>query len=142
MVNPEPQVGYVLKQAQSLLRRRLEEALRPLDLTVTQYSCMHHLRREPGISAAGLARSTFVTRQSMTAMLQQLIERGIVTRTDSADGGRAIPVALTDAGGDLLDQAQTAVDVVEERMLTTLTAADRRALARCLAACVAALEDD
>jgi hypothetical protein len=35
MVNQQAQVGYMLKQAQSLLRLRMEEALRPLDLTVS-----------------------------------------------------------------------------------------------------------
>ena len=88
MVN-QPQVGYLLKQAQSLLRVRMEEALKPLDLTVSQYSCLHSLRREPGISAAALARSVFMTRQSMSAMLQQLIDRGLVTRPDEPDSGRA-----------------------------------------------------
>ena len=78
MSNREQQVGYVLKEAQSLLRLRMEEALHPFPLTVSQYSCLHHLLREPGISAAGLARATFMTRQSMNSMLQQLLERGLV----------------------------------------------------------------
>ena len=91
MVNTPPQVGYMLKQAQSLLHLRMEEALKPLHLTVSQYSCLHHLRREPGISAAALARGTFVTRQSMNAMLQQLIDRGLVARPSRATSGRALP---------------------------------------------------
>ena len=140
MVN-QPQVGYLLKQAQSLLRVRMEEALKPLDLTVSQYSCLHSLRREPGISAAALARSVFMTRQSMSAMLQQLIDRGLVTRTEQPDGGRALPTELTPAGEDALDDAQKLVTAVEQRMLSGLTAPDRAALAHGLAACVAALGD-
>ena len=67
MVN-QPQVGYLLKQAQSLLRVRMEEALKPLDLTVSQYSCLHSLRREPGISAAALnSRSPRLVQASCTA---------------------------------------------------------------------------
>lgn len=139
MVN-QPQVGYLLKQAQSLLRVRMEEALRPLDLTVSQYSCLHSLRREPGISAAALARSVFMTRQSMSAMLQQLIDRGLVTRTEQPDGGRALPTELTATGEDALDRAQELVTRVEQRMLGGLAASDRAALAHGLAACVAALE--
>ena len=141
MVNQGQQVGYVLKQAQSLLRARMEEALHPLGLTVSQYSCLHQLRREPGISAAALARSVFMTRQSMSAMLQQLLDRGLVTRPEHADSGRALPTALTAAGGKALDAAQELVDQVERRMLSTLSATDQAALARGLAACAAALED-
>jgi DNA-binding MarR family transcriptional regulator len=140
MVNSEPQVGYLLKQAQSLLRARMEDELKPLGLTVSQYSCLHSLRREPGISAASLARSVFMTRQSMSTMLQQLLDRGLVTRPDQPDSGRALPTVLTAAGEDALDAAQHLVDGVEQRMLSGLTAAERDALARGLSAVAAALE--
>jgi len=140
MVNIAPPVGYLLKQAQSLLHLRMEEALRPLQLTVSQYSCLHSLRREPGISAAALARATFVTRQSMNAMLQQLIDRGLVARPSRAETGRALPALLTPAGSDALDAAQTLVDGVQQRMLGGLSADERDTLGRGLAACVSALE--
>jgi DNA-binding MarR family transcriptional regulator len=141
MVNTPPQVGYTLKQAQSILHLRMEEALRPLHLTVSQYSCLHHLRREPGISAAALARGTFVTRQSMNAMLQQLIDRGLVVRPSAAESGRALPTTLTASGVEVLAAAQKPVDGVEQRMLAGLTAAESAALASGLAACVSALEE-
>ena len=135
----QPQVGYLLKQAQSLLRLRMEEALKPLDLTVSQYSCLHSLRRDPGISAAALARSVFMTRQSMSAMLQQLIDRGLVTRPQQPTSGRALPTALTPTGNDALDAAQQLVTEVEQRMLGALSADERAALAHGLAACVEGL---
>ncbi|CAN5235255.1 MarR family transcriptional regulator [soil metagenome] len=140
MVNSSPQVGYALKQAQSLLHLRMEEALRPLGLTVSQYSCLFRLSREPGISAAALARATFVTRQSMNAMLQQLIDRDLVARPSQADTGRALPALLTDAGAAALGTAQELVDGVERRMLARLSPTDTAALAQGLAACIAALE--
>lgn len=139
MVNHEPQVGYMLKQAQSLLRLRMEEALKPLGLTVSQYSCLHALRRDPGISAAALARSVFMTRQSMSAMLQQLLDRELVTRPDQPDSGRALPTVLTAAGDEALDAAQVLVDGVEQRMLARLSPTERVALAHGLAACVSSL---
>lgn len=140
MVNALPPVGYVLKHAQSLLHLRMEEALRPLHLTVSQYSCLYHLRREPGISAAALARATFVTRQSMNAMLQQLIDRELVARPSRAESGRALPTMLTAAGTGTLDAAQKLVDGVEQRMLAGFSATASASLARGLAACVSSLE--
>ena len=139
MSTAAPLIGYALKQTQALLHQRMEEALAPLGLTVSQYSCLYHLRLEPGISAADLARRTFVTRQSMNAMLQQLIDRGLVARPAHAESGRALPAALTPAGGGALDDAQEMVDAVEQRMLSGLTATDRSALAHALEACVSAL---
>jgi DNA-binding MarR family transcriptional regulator len=139
MRNGEQQVGYVLKQAQSLLRLRMEEALHPLALTVSQYSCLHHLLREPGVSAAGLARATFMTRQSMTSMLQQLLDRRLVERPARPESGRALPTALTAAGVDLLAAAQAEVDEVETRMLSRLDPSERTSLTRGLNDCVKAL---
>jgi DNA-binding MarR family transcriptional regulator len=141
MVNTPPPVGYALKHAQSLLHLRMEEALKPLRLTVSQYSCLYRLRREPGISAAALARATFVTRQSMNAMLQQLIDRDLVARPSRVEIGRALPTMLTAAGTDALGAAQKLVDGVERRMLSGLSATDSAALARGLAACVGALDE-
>jgi DNA-binding MarR family transcriptional regulator len=141
MSNETPQVGYLLKQAQSVLHVRMEEALRPLQLTVSHYSCLHRLRIEPGVSAAALARRTFVTRQSMNVMLQQLIDRGLVTRQTRADTGRALPSALTPAGIAALDAAQKLVTDVEQRMLSGLTATQRTALADGLTACVRSLDE-
>jgi DNA-binding MarR family transcriptional regulator len=135
----QPTVGYVLKQAQSLLRLRMEEALRPLDLTVSQYSCLFRLRREPGISAAALARDTFVTRQSMNTMLQLLLDRGLVDRPDRAANGRALPTELTPAGAAVLEAAQELVDHVESRMLSGLTLSEQAVLASSLANCAHAL---
>jgi DNA-binding MarR family transcriptional regulator len=139
MVDDSPQVGYLLKHAQSLLHVRMEEALKPLQLTVSHYSCLYRLRVEPGISASALARRTFVTRQSMNAMLQQLIDRDLVTRPARADTGRALPTVLTQAGISVLDAAQVLVDGVERRMLSGLSVAERARLAGGLEACVTAL---
>ncbi|MEF2978008.1 MarR family winged helix-turn-helix transcriptional regulator [Subtercola sp. YIM 133946] len=141
MSNDSPPVGYLLKQAQSLLHVRMEEALKPLQLTVSHYSCLYRLRLEPGISAAVLARRTFVTRQSMNVMLQQLIDRGLVTRPSQADSGRALPTVLTPAGTAALDAAQLLVERVQNRMLGGLSATESAALAGALTACVTALGD-
>jgi DNA-binding MarR family transcriptional regulator len=139
MVNTSPQIGYALKHAQSLLHLRMEEALRPLRLTVSQYSCLHHLRREPGISAAALARGTFVTRQSMNAMLQQLIDRGLVERPSQAESGRALPTMLTVSGAEALAHAEKLVNSMEQLMLASLTTQEVTALGRYLSACVDSL---
>jgi len=141
MSNSSPQLGYLLKHAQSLLHLRMDDALTPLDLTVSQYSCLFHLRREPGISAAELARRTFVTRQSMNSMLQLLIDRGLVARPTTTDSGRSLPAELTAAGSTALEEAQTLVDGVERRMLAGLTEKETVALSAGLTASIAALTD-
>lgn len=142
MVKDEkPQIGYLLKHAQSVLHARMDEALRPLGLGVSHYVCLHFLNLEPGISAAELARGAFVTRQSMNALLQGLQDRGLVERPARPTSGRALPAMLTSSGAAVLAAAETAVDGVEQRMLAGLDASDTAALGRGLSACAAALAD-
>lgn len=132
-------VGYVLKQVSSALRTAMDAALRPLDLTVPQYACLEQLGQKPGQSNADLARAVFVTRQSMNLVLRGLQDRGLLTRPDVADLGRARPTELTDEGRRLLGSASVAVRDVERRMLTPLSPPDQQRMLRDLKACAAAL---
>ena len=136
----ENAVGYVLKEAQTALRNALDAVLRPLQLTVPQYSCLELLGQRPGLSNAELARGTFVTRQSMNVVLQGLESRGLVTRPATAPKGRELPAELTEAGREHLRAASAAVRGIERKMCTGLTAAQQRNLLDTLATCVRNLQ--
>ncbi|MEW1959507.1 MarR family transcriptional regulator [Kineococcus sp. NPDC059986] len=114
-------LGYLLKQAASALRVAMEDALRPLGLTVTQYSCLELLAQRPGLSGSDLARGTFLTRQSVNTLLQQLERDGDVTRPAAPTVGKVLPATLTAQGRRRLTSASTAVREVERRMLAGLT---------------------
>ncbi len=132
-------VGYLLKQAATALRAAMDTVLRPLGLTVPQYSCLEVLNQQPGLTSAELARATFVSRQSMNLVLQGLQERGLLTRAAVARHGKALPTALTEAGRVQLRAASVAVRAIEKTMLAPLTPAARQRLLADLAACTAAL---
>jgi len=132
-------VGYLLKRAATALRTAMDTALRPLDLTVPQYSCLEVLSQRPGLSNAELARAVFVTRQSMNLVLRGLQDRGLVTRPATAPQGRALPSTLTPDGRAQLRAASGLVREVEKRMLEPFSPADRDRLLHGLAACVGAL---
>jgi DNA-binding MarR family transcriptional regulator len=135
----ENAVGYVLKQAAVALRSAMDDALRPLHLTVPQYSCLELLGQRPGLSNAELARGVFVTRQSMNLVLRGLEERGLVTRPATAPHGRELPTKLTSTGRDHLDAASTAVLAIQTTMCTGLTAAQQHVLLETLAVCISNL---
>ena len=124
----EDSVGYVLKQAAVALRNAMDAVLRPLQLTVPQYSCLELLGQRPGLSNAELARGTFVTRQSMNVVLHGLERHGLVTRPATAPRGRELPTALTPAGREQLRAASIAVRGVEKRMSEGLTPEQQKAL--------------
>ncbi len=143
---PPPQVGeldealsYVLRHAAASLRVAMAEALRPLELSSAQHSCLELLGRSPGLSSSDLARGAFVSRQSMNLVLRGLQDRGLVTRPDVAPQGRALPTRLTAKGRERLNTANAVARAVEKRMLTAVPEKRRVRFRADLAACSAVL---
>ncbi len=116
----ETSPGYVLKRAQAALHARMDDVLRPLGLTVAQYACLEQLAHRPGVSNAELARSAFVSRQSMNVVLRGLAERGLLHRDHDAVEGRAVPTRLTRSGEALVGRARRDVDAIDARVGETL----------------------
>jgi len=141
-VDLQTSLGYLLKEASSVLRAAMEEVLRPLDMSVTHYACLELLAQRPGLSNSELARGAFVTRQSMNVLLQTLERQGYVTRPAEAPVGKALPTRLTARGRRSLETATAAVRSVELRMLADMTEAEQAAASRILRKMVHSLRDD
>ena len=137
----ETLIGYRLKETQSVLRFRMDEALRPLGLTTPQYACLELLGRSPGASNSELARGAFVTRQTMNTLLRSLQDRNLVERSISPDGGRALPVSLTSEGHQLLASAATLIEVIEDKMVAGLSVQQREDLHQFLLLCIKSLRE-
>ncbi len=135
-------LGYLLKEASSALRVAMEAVLRPLGMTITQYSCLELLAQRPGLSNSELARGAFVTRQSMNVLLQAMERDGLVTRAAEAPVGKALPTSLTPRGRRALETASAAVRSVESRMLSGITDAEQAAALVSLRSMIAALRDE
>ncbi|AXT86505.1 MarR family transcriptional regulator [Aeromicrobium sp. A1-2] len=126
-IDLETSLGYLLKEASSALRQAMEAVLRPLEMTVTHYSCLELLAQRPGLSNSELARGAFVTRQSMNVLLQSLERGGDVSRSAEPPVGKVRPTRLTPQGRRSLAKATAAVRSVEVRMLGGMTPADQSA---------------
>ena len=135
----EPMLLYLVKQVELAVRSHLDNLLRPAGLTALQYTALTVLERHPDMSAAQLARNSFVTAQSMADMITALEGRGLIARhRDQADRRRLV-VALTSAGRELLDDYRDQVAALEKRMLAGLDSDETSQLRRSLHACHANL---
>jgi DNA-binding MarR family transcriptional regulator len=138
----EPMLLYLVKQVELAVRSHLDNLLRPAGLTALQYTALTVLERHPDMSAAQLARNSFVTAQSMADMITALEGRGLIERhRDQADRRRLV-VALTTEGRELLDDYRDQVATLEKRMLAGLGSGETSQLRRCLHACHANLSSD
>ena len=133
-------LGYVLKQATASLHASMEAVLRPVGLTLSQYSCLELLSRGGDQTNAQLARGAFVTPQSMHELLLGLERRALVRREADSQVGRARPAHPTDAGLDLVERARIAIAPIEQALVAGLSDADQAALLARLHAIVQALD--
>src|SRR5260370_17502295 len=76
----KPMLLYLVKQVELAVRSHLDALLRPAGLTALQYTALTVLERHPDLSAAQLARNSFVTNQSMADMITALKGRGLLQR--------------------------------------------------------------
>lgn len=127
--------GYALKRAQHALRTSMDDALRPLELTTPQYSVLCAIEAESGMSSARLARSAFVTPQTMHGLLTNLEKAALLARDADPAHGRILRTRLTDRGRRVLADAHRAVTVIEDRMVTSLGAATSSRMTAALTQC-------
>lgn len=120
-----PSLLYSVKQVELATRARLDELLKPSGVTALQYTALTVLERRDGMSAAELARNSFVTPQSMSDLVGALERRGLITRSPDPASRRRHVISLTDDGRDLLALHATAVEELEDEMLRDFTAGER-----------------
>ena len=134
-----PLLIYMVKQVELVVRARIDEIVRPVGLTATQYTALTVLERHDDMSSAQLARNSFVTAQSMADMITALEGRRLIERHRDKTDKRRLVVSLTDEGRAMLDRCRDEIAAVEASMLSGLSAAQTRALRSSLGTCYANL---
>jgi len=132
-------VLYAVKRVEQVIRSRLDDLLKPTGITALQYTALTVLERHDGLPAAQLARSSFVTPQSMADMVRALEERRLIIRERNPGNRRELLIRLTDAGRRLLDDHAESVAALEERMVGDLSQRQLDQFRRALAAAYQAL---
>jgi DNA-binding MarR family transcriptional regulator len=117
-----PSLLYMVKQLELVVRSHLDDLVKSSGITALQYTALTVLERHDGLSAAQLARDSFVTAQSIADLVRSLENRGLVRRERNPRNRRELLILLTDAGRELLAQHEGPVRELEERMIRDLTA--------------------
>ncbi|HEX4044730.1 MAG TPA: MarR family transcriptional regulator [Gammaproteobacteria bacterium] len=134
-INVTGSLGYKLKQTQHSLRLHMDEALSTLDLTTPQYAVLAQLELRPGISNASLARSSFITAQTMHGIVSNLEKRNLVKRKSDPQHGRILCTELTKQGIKVVQQAHKIISKVEATMTASITEDNKALLEKLLVAC-------
>ncbi len=101
-----------------------------MSVTLTQLSAMGTLHKRGPMSAGELATWEKVQPPSMTKVLANLEERGLVKREVHPTDRRQAIIGITQAGIDLLDSERRSRDAWLSRQLTTLSPEERALVQR------------
>jgi DNA-binding MarR family transcriptional regulator len=119
-----PRLAYVIGRLDDVLRRKVNEGVKPYGLTARQYVALSILRTRTGLSNAQLARRSFMTPQSMGEVIQALEQKGYVRRVSDRSNPRIRRAELTAAGRRAVSAGDRVVDALEEQMTRGLAPHD------------------
>ena len=109
-----------LKFAQASSRAALDDALAHCGLTTPQFLALAMIETNDECSSADLARRSFITPQAMTGIVARLESMKLIRRIPARNGGRSLPMRLTDEGRALLVRAQKHALAIERYIVDVL----------------------
>jgi DNA-binding MarR family transcriptional regulator len=134
-------LSYLIKRLEMAERARLEEVLRPLGVTLHQYTVLSILERREGLSSAQLARRHYVTPQAMHQLIASMERDQLIERRSDPTNRRILRAWLTERGAEVLRSCHRVVDGLEGRMLSALTSDEAVMFGRMLERCLVALTE-
>jgi DNA-binding MarR family transcriptional regulator len=99
-------------RAQQLVMARIDEQLRPLDLTLARFEILRLLAftRSGSLPMAKLGSRLQVHPTSVTSAVSRLVKQGFVERSPGADDRRVVLATITDEGRRITDRATKALN--------------------------------
>jgi DNA-binding MarR family transcriptional regulator len=104
---------YLINRVNAAVNVQMERILRPLEITVTQYTCLSRIRGHEVMSSAKLARAHRVSPQTMYEMIINLEKRGFLKREKARENKKQLVVSLTRQGHKILDLCDRKMDEIE-----------------------------
>jgi DNA-binding MarR family transcriptional regulator len=123
-----PELAAALRPALLRLTRVMRNQRVDMSVTLTQLAAMGTLAKRGPMSAGELAAYERVQPPSMTKVLANLEERGLVRRDPHPTDRRQAIIAITAAGQELLDSERRSRDLWLSQHLATLTVQERALL--------------
>ncbi len=127
-VADDQRLGRILKRAEQAMLQAKSAALKPVGLTVAQYVALFELERQPGITAASLARICLVTPQAMMVVLKTMEEQGLVSRTAHPRHPNVLELHIAEPGREALHAGRALVEPIERRVLDAFSRTELDAL--------------
>ena len=113
--------GYTIKQAQQQIHTAMEDALRPLFLSLSQYNVLKSLEASSHVTGAELARKAFVTPQTMHTILTTMERKELIVRATIPGNTKSFNISITEKGKKALHSANQALAKLFDQANASLT---------------------
>lgn len=120
-----PRVAYLIGRLDRALRKHIGDAVRPLGLTMQQYTALSVLAKRSPLSNAQLADKSLVSPQAANEMVKLMEQKGLVERCPDPNHGRIIQISMTGEGQRVLAECDRAVIALENCMMETMSGQQR-----------------
>jgi DNA-binding MarR family transcriptional regulator len=117
-------LGYLLKHAQIHFNELIATALAPLGITGRQSAVLMAIDGLEPLSQQEIAARLGVDRTSMVALIDELVDKRLVSRRQQPADRRKNVVELTERGRSVLRRARAKTAEVERAFLAPLSTAD------------------
>lgn len=114
-------LGFVLRLANGVATSQLGQRLEPLGMRQSLYSVMLIIHENPGLKQQEVGLTLSIQQPNLVALVNELVNEGLVQRTINADDRRSYSLVLTPAGRQKLTQANR-THAEHERMLAEAVA--------------------
>jgi DNA-binding MarR family transcriptional regulator len=125
-------VAQTLRRATRIVTRRYEDALRPLNLTASQYTLLSALTQRPALPQGLISDLLGFDPATMTRLLQPLKKRGLLKVWPDPDDARAKLVGLTESGRTLAATAKPMWQKAQTETISRLDQDEVQAMRHCL----------
>jgi DNA-binding MarR family transcriptional regulator len=125
--------GHLLRRAHQIATAIFAAETTAFDLTTVQYAALVAVDQNPGVDATRLSGLIAFDRSTIGGVIDRLEAKGLLVRSLDRNDRRIKLLYLTRAGKVVLNEIDTAVDRVQQKILEPLPPADREALVHLLA---------
>ncbi len=120
------QPGYYIRRLQQIAVAIFLDQTADFSITPVQFAALQAVARQPGIDQRSLAKAIGFDTSTIGGVIDRLEARGLMQRNASPEDRRVRLLTLTPQGRALLNDVVPAMLEAQKRILSPLTAAERK----------------
>jgi DNA-binding MarR family transcriptional regulator len=126
-------IGFWMRLVSNSVSQAFAAKLEETGVTVAEWVVMREMYGEAGITTPSqVAELTHLTRGAVSKLLERLLQKGLITRTESKEDRRYQDIQLTTAGRRLVPQLAALADQNDKEFFSSISASERAQLMKLL----------